>query len=262
MSSTASIPRFLLPLRSPLWSVSSKTTKTTIRNASTKSKNNASKKSPKPLVLEKPTKFNPPSHPARLRKDPPRYPGPQLSAEEIARQSVKKYPNMMPPEGTFMHWFLNNKSIHIWIALGTLSTLAGGVWITNFKRDSPFGDMLPEWPQLFLHPIAFTRTCYEVLQLHTAHVTAETMERRKHKVEDVAKRAAYRKAHGLDKDESFGGWTAKTDKEVLGPGIKLGHEKEAEIAETAEGGVGKGKEAEKQVVYEKQFSGKKWLGIW
>jgi len=38
----------------------------------------------------------------------------------------------------------------------------------------------------------------EVLRLHTAHVTAETMERRKHKVEDVAKRAAYRKAHGLD----------------------------------------------------------------
>lgn len=82
-------------------------------------------------------------------------------------------------------------------------------------------------------------------------------------MEDVAKRAAYRKAHGLDKDEGFGGWTAKTDREVLGPGIKLGHEKEAEIAETAEGGVeGNGKEGEKKVVYEKQFSGKKWLGIW
>lgn len=114
MPPATSIPRFLLPLRSPLWSLSPKTI---IRNASSKSKNNASKKPSKPLVLEKPSKFNPPSHPARIRKDPPRYPGPQLSAEEIARQSVKKYPNMMPPEGTFMHWFLNNKSIHIWIAL-------------------------------------------------------------------------------------------------------------------------------------------------
>lgn len=114
MPPTTSIPRFLLPLRSPLWSPSPKST---IRNASSKSKNNASKKSPKPLVLEKPAKFNPPSHPARIRKEAPRYPGPQLSAEEIARQKVKKYPNMMPPEGTFMHWFLNNKSIHIWIAL-------------------------------------------------------------------------------------------------------------------------------------------------
>ncbi|ESZ95982.1 hypothetical protein SBOR_3674 [Sclerotinia borealis F-4128] len=264
MPPTISIPRFLLPLRSPIWSLSPKTT---IRNVSSKPpKKNASKKSPKPLVLEKPSKFNPPSHPARLRKEAPRYPGPQLNAEEIARQSVKKYPNMMPAEGTFMHWFITNKSIHIWITLGTLSTLAGSVWITNFKRDSPFGDMLPQWPQLFLHPIAFTRTCFEVLHLHTAHVTAETTERRKHKVEDVAKRAAYRKAHGLDKDQGFGGWTAKTDEEIMGPGIKLGGEKEAEIAEIAEsaelGVEGQGREGEKKVVYEKQFSGKKWLGIW
>ncbi|QSZ32808.1 hypothetical protein DSL72_002388 [Monilinia vaccinii-corymbosi] len=254
MSPTTSIPRFLLPLwRPPLCSLSPKST---IRNASAKSKLNASKQSSRPL-LEKPSKFNPPSHPTRIRKDPPRYPGPQLSADEIARQSVKKYPNMMPPEGTFMHWFLNNKSIHIWIALGTLTALAGGVWITNFKRDSPFGDMLPEWSQLFLHPIAFTRTCLEVLKLHTAHVTAETMERRKHKVDDVAKRAAYRKAHGLDKDTGFGGWTAKADEEVTGPGMKLGEKEEAKIAETAGG-----EEGEKRVVYEKQFSGKKWLGIW
>lgn len=115
--------------------------------------------------------------------------------------------------------------------------------------------MLPEWNQLFLHPIAFTNTCLEVLRLHTAHVTAETTERRKHKVEDVAKRAAYRKAHGLDKDTGFGGWTAKSDDEVLGPGIKLGDEEEHRIAETAEG-------KEKKVAYEKKFSGKKWLGIW
>lgn len=114
MPPIASIPRFLLPLRSPLWSLSPKTT---IRNASSKPKNSASKKPSKLLVLEKPSKFNPPSHPARLRKDPPRYPGPQLSAEEIARQSVRKYPNMMPPEGTFMHWFLNDKYIHVWITL-------------------------------------------------------------------------------------------------------------------------------------------------
>ncbi|KAM3066792.1 hypothetical protein ACMFMG_011861 [Clarireedia jacksonii] len=263
MAPTTSIPRFLLPLRSPLWSLSPKTT---IRHASKKS--TPAKKGPngpsKPLVLEQPTKFVPPSHPARLRRDAPRYPGPQLSAEEIARQSVKKYPNMMPPPGTFMHWFLNNKSIHIWIALGTLSTLAGGVFVSNFKRDSPFGDMLPHWTQLFVHPIAFTRTVIEVLRLHTAHVTAETMERRKHKVEDVAKRAAYRKAHGLDQDQGFGGWTAKTDSEVLGPAIKLGDDKIAgeavgmatEVPSDAHG------EEEKKIVLEKKFSGKKWLGIW
>jgi hypothetical protein len=86
-----------------------------MRNASNQKKNSNSKS--KPLVLEKPSKFTPPSHPARLRKQGPRYPGPQLSDEEIARQTTKKYPNMMPPEGSFMHWFMNNKTIHMWITL-------------------------------------------------------------------------------------------------------------------------------------------------
>lgn len=79
--------------------------------------------------------------------------------------------------------------------------------------------------------------------------TAETMERRKKKVEDVQKRAAYRKAHGLEKDESFGGWTAKNDEQLLGPGIPIGD---------AEGGEGASTE---QVAREKKPL-KKWLGIW
>lgn len=129
--------------------------------------------------------------------------------------------------------------------------MAGFVFITNFKRNSPFADMIPHWTQLFVHPIKFTRTWIEILRLHTAHVTAETQERRKHKVEDVAKRSAYRKAHGLDKDEGFGGWTAKTDEELLGPAIPLGD--------------GEGKEGElaaEQLPREKRPPVKKWLGIW
>jgi len=145
-----------------------------------------------------------------------------------------------------MHWFMNNKTIHMYITLGTLFTLAGTVWITNFKRNSPFADMLPSWTQLFVHPMAFFRTFFEVLKLESGRRTAETMERRKRKVEDVQKRAAYRKAHGLEKDEAFGGWTAKSDEQLLGPGIPTG---DAEGAPT------------EQVVREKKPL-KKWLGIW
>ena len=96
--------------------IASTTTSTSflaIRNASHK----AHKKPFKPLVLENPTKFNPPSHGAKLRKDPPRYPGPQLSTEQAEAQKKKKYPNMMPTEGTFMHWFVTNRSIHMYITL-------------------------------------------------------------------------------------------------------------------------------------------------
>lgn len=106
--------------------------------------------------------------------------------------------------------------------------------------------MLPPWTSLFLHPIAFSRTLIEVIKLNTAHMTAETMERRKKKVEDVAKRAAYRKAHGLENDQSFGGWTVKTDAEVLGPGIPIGDNEEGQP---------------ERVVREKRPV-KKWLGIW
>lgn len=40
-------------------------------------------------------------------------------------------------------------------------------------------------------------------------------------MEDVEKRSEYRKAHGLDKDEGFGGWTAKTNDELLGPAVPV-----------------------------------------
>jgi hypothetical protein len=115
MPPATSIPRFLLPQRGAIWRtrIATTTSSLAIRNASHK----APKKSSKPLVLEKPTKFNPPSHGARLRKYPPRYPGPQLSAEQAAAQKTKKYPNMMPSEGTFMHWFMTNRSIHMYITL-------------------------------------------------------------------------------------------------------------------------------------------------
>jgi hypothetical protein len=135
------------------------------------------------------------------------------------------------------------------IGQGTLFAMAATVFITNFKRDSPFADMIPHWTQLFVHPIRYTRTVFEVLRLHQAHITAETQERRKQKVEDVQKRSAYRKAHGLEKDEGFGGWTAKSDEQLLGPGIPLGE------------GAKEGELATEHAPRERKPI-KKWLGIW
>jgi len=74
------------------------------------------------------------------------------------------------------------------------------------------------------------------------------MERRKRKVEDVQKRAAYRKAHGLE-TEDFGGWTSKSDEQLLGPAMLTGSEQNAE-----------GEMAEQAARPKKPL--KKWLGIW
>jgi hypothetical protein len=74
---------------------------------------NASTTPPKPRLLEKPERFNPPSHPARIRAKP-RYHSP-LSEHERQAQNTRRYPHMMPPEGSFMHWFLTNRGLHVWI---------------------------------------------------------------------------------------------------------------------------------------------------
>lgn len=119
-------------------------------------------------------------------------------------------------------------------------------------------------------------------KLHTARISAETAERRKRKVEDVRKRGEYRKAHGLDQGEGFGGWTARGEGEELGTGLKVlgggvgsggdgggavdgavGLEGRAEDGE-GWGGMEKGKGQE--AVYAdwegRKKPVRKWLGIW
>jgi len=121
MSLTTSIPRFLLPQRGPIWRtrlVTPSTSLTNVRHASKiKPKKVQQPQESKPIVLEKPAKFNPPSHGSRRLKPAPRYPGPNLSAEEKEIQKSKKYPNMMAPEGSFVHWFLHDRSIHLYITI-------------------------------------------------------------------------------------------------------------------------------------------------
>jgi len=71
----------------------------------------------KPRNLEKPTKFRPPSHGQRLKEHVPRQYGPELTKEQKTEQKTKQYPRMMPPEGSFMFWFLTNQTIHLVITL-------------------------------------------------------------------------------------------------------------------------------------------------
>jgi hypothetical protein len=209
-------------------------------------------------VLEKPARFNPPSHGARLRKDPPRYPGPALSQEQRSAQQTKKYPNMMPPPGSFMHWFLNDRTIHLYITLGTLFSAAGYAFFTSFKRSTKFADLLPSASDMVMHPIRSSKMCLEVLRLHQIQVSEETAERRRRRVEDVKKRSDYRKAHGLE-TEGFGGWTAKTDDELMGPAIKLGTETGTAAAPE---GVVESQSEVAEPVQRKKRPVKMWFGIW
>lgn len=78
----------------------------------------------KPIVLEKPDQFRPPSHASRLnaRSTTSMYGGgaaynQQRTDKERHEAGKKRYPNMFPEEGTRMHWFLTNRFVHVVISL-------------------------------------------------------------------------------------------------------------------------------------------------
>ena len=119
MNMSAPMPRFLLPRGSilPYAQVPKSLKPRQITNRTLPICRNASASTSKPRVLEKPTRFNPPSHGKRLKQKIPRQFGPQLTGEQKAEQKTKKYPNMMPAPGTWMYWFLTSTGIHTFIAL-------------------------------------------------------------------------------------------------------------------------------------------------
>ncbi|AEO71414.1 uncharacterized protein THITE_64049, partial [Thermothielavioides terrestris NRRL 8126] len=205
MASPASIPRFLLPQSGQIWRRAapspSAAAAVSRRVFARLSSSKPSKAPPSPRVLAKPERFTPPSHGSRLpKKTPPRHYGGELSAEEVAAQAQRDYPGLPPPPNSRAHWFLHSRWIHVVITVGTLSGLAIYTFALSFSRTSPFADMLPPASDYLYHPIRSTAVLIEVLRLHEAHKSARISEKRKRNVDDVAKRAAYRKAHGLPEE--------------------------------------------------------------
>ncbi|GAM83559.1 hypothetical protein ANO11243_015470 [Dothideomycetidae sp. 11243] len=164
----------------------------------------------KARVLEQPDKFRPPSHAAH-RTRPKSYPGPALSEQERLKQKTKQYPHMMPPPGSFMRWFLTSRALHLWITLSVLVSLTFFTLLTNFISNTPYRDQLPPNNLFFSHPLRALSRWWEVYQMHTDYITAETIARREAKVDDVRKRSEYRKAHGIDEESGIGGWTFRSD---------------------------------------------------
>lgn len=128
----ASIPRSLLPRRAHVLSPTRFTPallpSTASRHASNArqlsaefERRRAAAASTKQHVIPQPDKYRPPSHsrtlPRRADAGTGNVYGPKLSDEDKKRMATKKYPNMMSPEGTFSHWFLNNRAIHTWITM-------------------------------------------------------------------------------------------------------------------------------------------------
>jgi len=263
MASKIIIPRFLLPRRNILQQQHN-LQRILLRHASTKPPS-------KPNILAKPEKFNPPSHGSKLRQ--PGGPkitnyGPDLTEAQKFEQTKKQYPNMMPPEGTFMHWFLHTKSIHAWISLSTLSLLALYAFYHSFVDDEEFmkkyHDLLPPLNSVFLHPIKFFSSLINVAKLRTTEKSAEARERRMRDLEDIDKRKVFRKEHGLESEGFWSGWRKE---DLKGMPRESWHEEEDALKEKEEREM-KEKEMEAkevaaaEAVAIKEGQAKKWLGIW
>lgn len=143
--------------------------------------------------------------------------------------------------------------------------------------------MLPPNSMFFAHPFKFIGRYIEAYDLHAGYVSEKTAEMRRQKVEDVKKRAEYRKAHGLEEGEGvFGGWTVKPDEiedaspvsSEGGSQAIVGARKEGEeiagpaMAELAEATAGTEDAGSPQAETYVDFEGKqkpvvkKWFGIW
>ncbi|KAJ1338020.1 hypothetical protein MN608_00878 [Microdochium nivale] len=161
-----------------------------------------------PIILEQPDAFRPPSHGKRLPRATPKHYGGGPTAEEIQAQRAKQYPGMPPPENTWSHWFINSRGIHLFITLGTLSSLAMYTFAVNFNEKSPVAHLIPPISDLPRHPFSYIGACIEVLKMHEEHESAITAEKRRQKVDDVAKRNEFRKAHGLEPASGVAPWAS------------------------------------------------------
>ncbi|KAL9124428.1 MAG: hypothetical protein Q9217_006237 [Psora testacea] len=173
----------------------------------------ASTSTSKPRVLEKPTRFNPPSHGKRIKEHMPQHYGPELTQQQKAEQETKQYPRMMPPPGTIMHWFLNHDSLHIWITLGTLFSLASFVAWENWCRSTTFRDRLPSKEHVLYHPIDSFLQFWDAWKKNVRETSNSVGEKRKRGIDDAQKRGSYRRVHSGDPNQGIELWPPFEERE-------------------------------------------------
>jgi hypothetical protein len=235
MTSRTVIPRFRLPLQGPAWrGLAPRNQHIIVRFASSSStkgggsgNSGSGSGSGKPIVLEKPLKFNPPSHGSRLKRNvTPRHYGPQLTPEEVAAQNQRFYPGVMAPEGTWSHWFWNSRLLHVFITMGTLFILGVLTFFMNYSTNSPFKDLLPPISDLWRQPVHFFNTWTRVIVMHEQEKALRAGEHRTAHQNDVAKRRYYMKMHGIETKDPitavFGkGEPEKTDAQIEAEALGL-----------------------------------------
>jgi hypothetical protein len=176
----------------------------------------------KPILLEQPTKFVPPSHGSRRRGEwtMPRIYGRRWAGSDdgqvatAAGNNSRWYPGLMAPAGSWEHWFWHSRAVHTWITMGTLVSLAVSTFILNFTTNSPFRHELPENALFWQDPIEFVSRWRHVIRLHDEDRNKKLVEMRNRQADDALKRRQYMRAHGIETEGVLGKLIKSDDEEA------------------------------------------------
>ena len=114
----------------------------------------------------------------------------------------------------------------------------------NWRKNSPFKEMLPEREDLLIHPIRSFWQFIDACVKNTNDNSQKVFEMREDKVNDIHKQNTWRKHHGIEDKQGIGPWMPA--EEVL----KLHDKRTGAADENHEGGS----QMKKPV--------KRWFGIW
>ncbi|OAA54038.1 hypothetical protein ISF_08518 [Cordyceps fumosorosea ARSEF 2679] len=242
------IPRFLLPLQGPLWRGLRVPPPGAARQLVRVRYASSSRADGKPIVLEKPARFNPPSHGSRLRsKALPKHYSPPLSEVEVQARSQRHYPATMAPAGSWQHWFWHSKLLHTFITMGTLFAMGIFTFFMNYAYNSPYKDLVPPTSALLSDPAYFFAAWKEVILSHEKDKALKAGEHRTRHLDDVAKRRYYMKVHGIEPKDPISVVFGKGDRQLS----------DAEIEAAALGKEMPEKTPEEETAGKR----KKWFGI-
>lgn len=101
------------------------------------------------------------------------------------------------------------------------------------RMNSAHADLLPSSSDFASHPIDSVGMVFEVLRLDAEMRSAETGAKRTREVDDVERRARYRKAHGLPAEQGIASWLPNGGKAVEPAVVE---EVEAPVERVKEGG--------------------------
>ena len=274
----------LLPLQGPLWRgvripLSQNILVRFASHDSGGGSSSSSSKPHRPVVLERPARFNPPSHGSRAKRaSAPKHYGPELTAAEVAAQRERHYPGLMAPPGTWAHWFWHSRLLHTFITMvlpalaflsrapglqvfsccvgaagltwhgqGTLLAMGIYTFFLNYAYNSPFKDAVPPISDLWRQPGYFFAQWKNVIVMHEKDKALKANEHRTRHLDDVAKRQYYMKTHGIEAKDPVTMIFGKDDKRSV---------EELEAA-----ALGREVELPPKQDAEEKPARKKWLGI-